>query len=145
MIQTCTQRVYQPTILLIEDDCDDQDFITEALLGIDNKLAIHIEPNGNKALNYLAALDDKALPQLLILDYNLPEQDGAEVLQLLMQNSRYHLIPKIVWSTSNAPQFKKRSLESGAVLYMIKPSTMAGIESMAREMLAQCQLAICNE
>jgi len=145
MIQTCTQRVYQSTILLIEDDCDDQDFITEALLGIDNKLAIHIEPNGNKALNYLAALDDKALPQLLILDYNLPEQDGAEVLQLLMQNSRYHHIPKIVWSTSNAPQFKKRSLESGAVLYMIKPSTMAGIESMAREMLAQCQLAICNE
>ena len=145
MIQTCTQRVYQSTILLIEDDCDDQDFITEALLGIDNKLAIHIEPNGNKALNYLAALDDKALPQLLILDYNLPEQDGAEVLQLLMQNSRYHLIPKIVWSTSNAPQFKKRSLESGAVLYMIKPSTIAGIESMAREMLAQCQLAICNE
>src|SRR5438309_7915556 len=93
------------SILLVEDDHDDQDFITEALLNLDNRLSIHIEPNGNKALGYLETCADEALPQLLILDYNLPEIDGAEVLQLLMQNKRYHAIPKIVWSTSNAPQY----------------------------------------
>lgn len=127
------------TILLVEDDQDDQEFITEALLNLDNRIIIHTVPNGNKALSYLETLTNEQLPQLLILDYNLPERDGAEVLQLLMQNSRYCSISKIVWSTSNAPQYKSRSLEMGAALYMIKPSTIAGIEQMAREMLELCQ------
>jgi CheY-like chemotaxis protein len=128
-------------ILLVEDDHDDQDFITEALLNLDNRLTIHTEPNGNKALSYLEALTNSQLPQLIILDYNLPERDGTELLQSLMQNSRYHSIPKIVWSTSNAPQYKSRSLEFGASLYLVKPSTIAGIEQMAREMLELCQTA----
>jgi two-component system, chemotaxis family, chemotaxis protein CheY len=147
MIPVSTQETLRSTtsILLVEDDHDDQDFITEALLSLDNRLSIHIEPNGNKALTYLETCTDDALPQLLILDYNLPEIDGAEMLRLLMQNKRYHAIPKIVWSTSNAPQYKRRSLESGAVLYMIKPSTIAGIESMAREMLDQCHVAVSDK
>ena len=126
------------SILIVEDDNDDRDFITEALLNVDHNLSIQTITNGNKALSYLETIPDNQLPQLLILDYNLPERDGAEVLQLLLQNSRYQNISKIIWSTSNAPQYKKRSLELGAVSYMVKPSTIAGIEEMARKMLEQC-------
>ena len=126
------------SILLVEDDVDDQDFITEALLRIDSQLSIHTVSNGTKVLPFLETLADDSLPNLLILDYNLPEVDGAEVLQMLRQNSRYEAIAKVVWSTSNAPQFKASSLKLGAATYLVKPSTIAGIESMAQQMLSYC-------
>lgn len=130
------------TILLAEDDLDDQEFITEALLRIDPDLVIHIVPNGTEVLRFLEKQSDCQLPQLLILDYNLPEQDGAEVLQALRQHRRYQAITIIVWSTSNAPQYKARSLELGATFYMAKPSTITGIEHMARQMLELCHTLV---
>lgn len=130
------------TILLAEDDIDDQDFITEAFLNIDNDLTIHAVSNGNSVLSFLENLTDEQLPQLIVLDYNLPELDGVEVLQLLMEKSRYQAIAKIVWSTSNSPQYCARSLELGAAFYMVKPSNIAGIEEMARQMLDLCPATV---
>jgi CheY-like chemotaxis protein len=130
------------SILLAEDDVDDQDFITEAFRNIDPQLTIHIVPNGNSVLPFLQNLTDTQLPQLMVLDYNLPQLDGCDVLQTLTAHERYRAIPKIVWSTSNAPQYKARSLEQGAACYMVKPSDMAGVETMARQMLDSCKAAV---
>ena len=127
------------TILIAEDDVDDQDFITEALLQIDNSFTIQTVLNGTHVLTYLEKLSDTQMPQLIILDYHLPELDGADVLQLLTQNPRYAPIPKIVWSNSNSPHYKNRSLEQGAALYMVKPSTITAIEDLARQMLGFCK------
>jgi CheY-like chemotaxis protein len=127
-------------ILLAEDDIDDQDFITEAFLQIDAQLAIKTVSHGNKLLPFLENLTNDELPQLIILDYNLPELDGAQVLQSLQHKIRYASIPKIVWSTSNSPQYKIKCLELGAAFYVVKPSTISGIEEMARHMLELCQL-----
>jgi CheY-like chemotaxis protein len=126
------------TILLAEDDPDDQEFITHALLQIDNNLTIHTVSNGNEVLRFLDKLETAQLPQLLIMDYNLPERDGGDVLQLLRQNNRYKQITMIVWSTSNAPQYKIRTQQLGAANYMVKPCTITGIENMARQMLDLC-------
>jgi len=76
------------------------------------------------------------------LDYNLPEMDGAEVLELLKQNHRFQSITKIMWSTSNSPFYKSRSLQRGATFYLVKPSTIAGIEAMARQMLGLCEATL---
>ena len=129
-------------ILLAEDDVDDQDFITEAFRTIDPQLTIHIVSNSNGVLPFLQTLTNAQLPQLIVLDYNLPGGDGCEVLQALALHERYQAIPKIVWSTSNAPQYKARSLELGAISYVVKPSDIAGIETMARQMLDSCQVTV---
>lgn len=126
------------SILLVEDDLDDQDFIKEALLNLDNSLSIQTITSGTKVLPYLETLAANDLPQLMILDYNLPELDGAEVLNKLQKNSRYEAIAKIVWSTSSAPQYQVRCLSLGAACYLVKPSTISGIEDMARQMLYGC-------
>jgi CheY-like chemotaxis protein len=123
------------TVLLAEDDIDDQDFIKEAFQKIDNNLTVYTVLNGTKVLPFLNALAEEQLPQLIVLDYNLPEQNGADVLEQLAQNSRYQAIPKIVWSTSNWAQYRNRCLELGATFYMVKPSDIKGIEEMARQML----------
>jgi CheY-like chemotaxis protein len=127
------------TILLAEDDIDDQDFITEAFQKIDSSLTIHTVLNGTKVLPFLNSLSDEQLPQLILLDYNLPEQNGADVLEQLTSNSRYQAIPKIVWSTSNWAQYRNRCLELGAAFYMVKPSDIQGIEDLAKQMIDLCQ------
>jgi CheY-like chemotaxis protein len=125
--------------LLAEDDIDDQDFIKEAFQKIDSSLTIHTVLNGTKVLPFLNSLSDEQLPQLILLDYNLPEQNGADVLEQLTQNSRYQAIPKIVWSTSNWAQYRNRCLELGAAFYMVKPSDIKGIEDLAKQMVDLCQ------
>jgi len=129
------------TILLAEDDIDDQDFITEAFQKIDETLTIYTVLNGTKVLPFLNSLPDEKLPQLILLDYNLPEQNGADVLEQLTQNSRYQSIPKIVWSTSNWAQYRNRCLELGAAFYMVKPSDIKGIEDLAKQMIDLCQVS----
>lgn len=125
-------------IFLAEDDLDDQEFLTDAFATLNTNLKVHGITNGNKAIGFLQELDDAQLPKLIILDYNLPEMNGAEILQALMQEERYHTIPKIVWSTSNSPNYQTKCLELGAKAYLVKPSDVAGIESMAKQMLAYC-------
>jgi CheY-like chemotaxis protein len=91
-------------------------------------------------LPFLDSLTDAQLPQLILLDYNLPEQNGADVLEQLTKTSRYQAIPKIVWSTSNWAQYRSRCLELGAAFYMVKPSDIKGIEDLAKQMLDLCQV-----
>lgn len=92
--------------------------------------------NGKTAALFLDEVSDAALPSLIILDYNLPEIDGAELLKLLAGNSRFDEIPKLVWSTSNSPRYKQICLQMGAKAYFVKPSDIKGIETVAKQMLA---------
>jgi CheY-like chemotaxis protein len=83
-------------------------------------------------------LADIELPRLIVLDYNMPELNGAEILKELKRNPRYNGIPKIIWSTSGSELYKKQCLDSGAQEYFIKPSSMKELEVIARHLLTYC-------
>ncbi|MEJ7914130.1 MAG: hypothetical protein WKF70_13300, partial [Chitinophagaceae bacterium] len=67
------------------------------------------------------------------------ELDGAQLLEILSAKNRYQDIPKIVWSTSNSPVYRKLCLEMGAKAYFVKPNDMGGLNRVAKEMLAFCR------
>jgi CheY-like chemotaxis protein len=79
------------------------------------------------------------MPCLIILDYNMPGMNGAEILKRLPKNERLHEVPKIIWSTSNAATYKKVCMESGASDYLVKPSKIKDLENMIRHMLSYCK------
>ena len=79
-----------------------------------SSLIVHTAINGKKAARYLEELADTALPCLIIVDYNLPEVDGAQLLEILSLNERFKTIPIVVWSTSNSPHYKQICLSRGA-------------------------------
>jgi CheY-like chemotaxis protein len=126
------------SVFLAEDDVDDQELLVEALAGFNKKIKVSIATNGKKALIELEKLSDYELPCLIILDYNLPEINGGELLKTLKGNSRYASIPKVVWSTSNSPLYKQICIANGAAAYFVKPSEISGIEDLAKEMLGFC-------
>lgn len=123
-------------VFLAEDDVDDQELLIEALTAYDETIRIQTATNGKRALIDLDSLVDGDFPTLIILDYNLPEVNGGEMLKILKDHPRFSNIPKIVWSTSNSPQYKQICLTNGALAYFVKPSEISGIEKLAKEMMA---------
>ena len=128
-------------ILLGEDDPDDQEMLKDVFSDIDNSFILFFVNNGREVLSALEKLDDEQMPCLIVLDYNMPELNGADILKEIGTNERYKNIPKIVWSTSDSNKFKKICLELGAVDYVIKPSNIMGLEKIARHMLSICGFA----
>lgn len=123
-------------ILLAEDDVDDQELLENAFGEIDPTWQLVCIPNGRKFVKYLNSMEDGALPALMILDYNIPELTGVEIVQELNDQARYLNIPKIIWSTSSSPVFKAKSIELGVVDYVTKPSDLASFLSIAKHMLS---------
>ena len=125
-------------ILLGEDDADDQEMLKEVFTSIDISFVLFFVNNGKEILSALDKLKDDQMPCLIVLDYNMPGLNGADILQELSTNERYKNIPKVVWSTAGSEKFKKICLELGAVDYVIKPNNVIGLEEVARYMLSLC-------
>ena len=125
-------------ILFGEDDLDEVDFLKEIFYNINESFSLQFINNGRNLLNTLAAMPVEQLPCLIVLDYNMPGLNGAEILKELKQNPRYDAIPKIIWSTSGSDVYKKICLDSGANDYIIKPANLRELETIARHMLSFC-------
>lgn len=125
-------------ILLGEDDFDDEDMLREIIEDIDNSFYLLFINNGRKLMGFLNELPDNHLPCLILLDYNMPELTGAEILREMKKNPRYDSIPKVIWSTSGSETFKKNCLELGANEYVLKPSNVNDLIVLARHLLSLC-------
>lgn len=127
-------------IFLVEDDLDDQELLNDALTAIDPNVNLIGFTNGMKFFAALENTADEALPCLIVLDYNIPEINGAEILRQLHGNNRYHHITKIIWSTSGSEKFRTSCLALGAKDYVIKPSSLSGIQELAATFLGLCKV-----
>lgn len=122
-------------ILLAEDDKDDCFFLTEALKSRADFLLMPIAENGVELISFLDATPRAALPDVIILDQNMPKQNGLQTLQLLKGNESYRHIPLVMYSSSINDALIRKSLESGAVLIIDKPSTSKGYNKMIDDIL----------
>jgi CheY-like chemotaxis protein len=125
-------------ILLADDDVEDLELLEGAILDLDTLSKIHAVSNGKLVLDYLEKATDDQLPCLIVLDYNMPEMNGAEVLQEICNKARYKKIPKVIWSTSNNNAYIQECLSKGATTYFVKPATNKQLQDLAREMLDFC-------
>ena len=125
-------------ILLGEDDIDDQELLKEVFASIDGSYRLLFANTGEQVLSALGKLSDNQLPCLIVLDYNMPGANGAEVLKELKKQPRYENIPCIIWSTSGSDTFKTLCLKLGAVDYLIKPSRIKEMADIVRYMLSVC-------
>jgi CheY-like chemotaxis protein len=112
------------TILMVEDDHDDR-HITQAFFG-ENGYHINVQvlEDGDKVIGFLedAAIEGN-LPNLILLDLNLPRRDGFEVLKELKSHSQFHVIPVIIVSGTSYPQEVNECYRLGANSFVQKPFT----------------------
>ena len=125
----------QKIILFADDDLDDQELLKEAFLKIDDELIIHTESTGKEGLSFLENCTDEDLPDLIILDYNIPDMNGAEIFESINSNTRYRNIVKVVWSTSNSPLYRQICKDAGIDHYFEKPQRYQDILKLGQTML----------
>jgi len=81
---------------------------------------IEVARDGQKALDYL--FDDAMnMPRLVLLDLNLPEIDGLDVLQRIREDDRTRLTPVVILTGLNAPIDVAATYRYGANRYVRKP------------------------
>lgn len=127
------------TILAADDDIEDLELIEDAIRNAEPAARLDKVTNGTEVINYLHSRPDHELPCLIILDYNMPELNGSQLLSLIRKHPRYHGIPKVILSTSNAPFHVNECMSNGATEYFVKPDNMRDLYMIARRMLGFCK------
>jgi CheY-like chemotaxis protein len=123
-------------ILIAEDDIDDQEMIHDMIKTIDPVCKLEFIGSGGKVLAYLESLEDGDLPNLILLDFNLPEFTGIEILQQMGDIKRYSPIPKILWSTSKYSVLKNECLRFGAEDFLVKPCSLQELDKLMRHVIS---------
>ena len=121
------------TILLAEDDYDDRYLISEALdeSGVETRLLI-VE-NGEDLLDYLKGRGNYSdrgkfpLPNMILLDLNMPLMDGREALTEIKKDRDLRRIPIIVLTTSQAEEDVQATYDLGITGFITKPMTFSGL------------------
>jgi CheY-like chemotaxis protein len=83
-------------ILLVEDNKGDIGLITEFFIDSKIRTNLHIAEDGEEAIRFLCSEDPflgSLLPDIIILDWNLPKRDGSEVLKEIKENDNLKNIP----------------------------------------------------
>lgn len=111
----------------------------EAMRVEESTMEFMVANTGSKAVDLLRNIPAERIPKVILLDYNLPEISGAEVLSRIRDLAQYEGVTKIVWSTSNSPIYQKKCMEVGANAYIVKPTGIAGIRDIARQMVDLCR------
>ncbi|MBO9635593.1 MAG: response regulator [Chitinophagaceae bacterium] len=123
-------------ILLVDDDPDDIELLDEAFSSLSHLPELLTAQSGRQALDLLLNRPTDQLPDLIILDYNMPDMTGAEVLGSLRNVDRFNHILKVVWSTSDASLYEKICKENGATHFFRKPDNIEEIHTLAMKLLA---------
>ncbi len=109
-------------ILLADDDPEDRLIISDSFLEIGQPDCIIFVENGEQVLEYLHNLGNSGLlPQLIVLDLNMPRMNGTETLRALKKHTDFHTIQVIIFSTSVNEKEKKECMDLGAIDYVTKP------------------------
>lgn len=123
-------------VLLVEDDPGDVLMTREAFE--ENKVAnrLAVVSDGEEAMRYLRREDpytDAPVPDLVLLDLNLPRMDGREVLAAMKSDESLRSIPVVVLTTSEAEEDVLRSYALHANAYVTKPVDFARFIDVVRQ------------
>lgn len=114
-------------ILLVEDNPDDEALTLRALKKNNVMNQVIVARDGVEALDYLYAKgaytnrDPNVMPEVILLDLNLPKINGLEVLQRIRSDKRTKLLPVVVLTSSKEERDMVASYDLGANSYIRKP------------------------
>jgi len=118
---------HEAKILLIEDNEGDAELIIEALRSHTLVPEIQVIDNGEDAIRFLKLKDEyvnAVLPDLILLDVNLPKVDGKEILHFVKTDDSLKRIPVVMLTTSSLQKDIIFSYDNHANCYIVKPGNL---------------------
>ena len=126
-------------IYLLEDDASIQNFVLYALQNTGFEAEGFERPS-----DFWKRLDEK-IPDLLLLDIMLPEEDGIEILKKLRADKRTRKMPIIMLTARSTEYDKVIGLDSGADDYVAKPFSMMELVSRIKALIRRSEMTIEKE
>jgi CheY-like chemotaxis protein len=128
------------SILIADDDPDDKILIKEAFNENFLLTDISFVDNGEELMNFLQRKGKYSakqevefrLPDLILLDLNMPRKDGREALREIKTDPALHSIPVVIFSTSKSETDLVKSYELGANSFITKPVTYVELLEVTR-------------
>ncbi|MDR3349731.1 MAG: response regulator, partial [Acidaminococcales bacterium] len=110
------------SILLVDDDPTNLRFLQEVLK---DDYKIYAAPSGARALKFLAAAE----PSVILLDIEMPNMNGYEVIRKIKEDARLKSIPIIFLTAQEGREKEQEAFDLGAVDYILKPITPGIVRS----------------
>ncbi len=126
-------------ILIAEDNPADVYLLREAfsLQGADVDMIV--VGDGEQALEYVqndGRSVEAPIPDLIVLDLNLPKSDGSDVLKGIRESQAYAGVPVVVLTSSDSPRDRKTIESLGASCFITKPSDLDAFLALGRTLMS---------
>ena len=108
------------SILLVDDDEDDQLLFIDAIREIDKSIKCSVANDGLEAI--LSLQTKSPVPDLIFLDLNMPKMNGYQCLAQIKKEMMFKEIPVVIYTTSRIESDRDRTLKMGASYFLTKPS-----------------------
>ncbi len=129
----------EPVVLVVEDDPSQREVLAYNIRA--EGYQVLTAENGDEAL--LAVKEDQ--PDLVVLDWMLPNVSGIEVCRQIKKNTALAKLPVIMLSARSEEDDRVRGLETGADDYVVKPYSVAELLARIRTQLRRTRPAAMGE
>jgi CheY-like chemotaxis protein len=119
-------------LVFVDDDPDDRELIQDGLSALAADAFLVLD-SGRSFFSYLTPLKGTDLPEAVVLDLNMPEIGGMEILKQLKSEEAYQKIPVYILTTSSRPDIKQLCIKEGAAGYYTKPSSIVELNTLLNE------------
>ena len=107
-------------MLVIEDNPGDVTLLNLALRQAEVDCEVSVIDDGGAALEFVRQ-KEPPVPDLVILDLNLPKADGREVLSAMRSIEAFADVPVLIWTSSSAPHEREQLNPLRIARYVVKP------------------------
>lgn len=132
---------YKPTVLLIDDDTDDQEIFSTAMHKADESVNCIFANDGILALKKFNAEDD-FIPDYIFIDMNMPGMNGQQCLKEIKKIDRLRNTPVFMYSTGADPVVMEENIKLGAVEFIVKPANIDELTSILSRIIKQKVIAL---
>ncbi|HLG38849.1 MAG TPA: response regulator [Chitinophagaceae bacterium] len=109
------------TILLVEDDELDIISVQRTLKKLDAEYNLYIAYNGREALTMLSNSENPIIPDVILLDLNMPKMNGVEFLKTIRNDEKFKDLEVFIMTTSADSSDRIATEQLGISGYIIKP------------------------
>lgn len=125
------------TILLADDDPDDRLLVREAFEESHLLNILETVEDGEELMDYLhqkGKFAGKPMPNLILLDLNMPRKNGIEALEEIKADVNLRRIPIVILTTSKAEEDIIRTYDLGVNSFVVKPVTFESLVDLVKEL-----------
>jgi CheY-like chemotaxis protein len=130
-IVTPVQQTF--SVLFVDDDADEFYLFNEAIEQSFIPVSMTRAKDGSQLLK---VLNSNEIPDVILMDLNMPYKDGIETLTEIKANHNFKNIPVIIFSTSKNLSQINSCYQKGASFYVVKPETFDDITKVVKKVFS---------